>query len=710
MLRKLKQRIEGTMYRQLEFRAEAIIDEEQRTLNVVASTEFGVLRRSFFSAPWIETLGHKRGEVDLTRLKKGAPVLYNHNAFSRADRIGVVESAKLNSKDKRVEAVIRISKRDDVDDIWTDIRDGILKNISVGYTVNERVLTREGKGEPDEFRITSWSPGEISLVSIGADPDAQVGRALGEGMEYRIFDIETERSNTKMFKYDTNGNPLPDTPETRAAILAGTATRQDGSPYVPTDEVRAAVKAMDTPAPTPAVAPAPTPAVAPVINLDAERSQAREAGKAEGREAEQTRVADINALFAQFPTQDAVRAQAVKDGTSVEATRTLLLDSLGAQSEPAGGDAIRIEGGDDATDKFVRAGNMAIAVRAGFATSEERIEVGKTGFRGFTLYDLARRALEMSGVNADRLGKLELVGRAFTSSDFPLLLADAANKSMLRGWDEAEESWARWMNTGSLSDFKVGNMVNLSSFENLTLVNEDGEYTYGAFQEEGQTIQLATYGKLFSISRQAIINDDLNAFTRIPSAMGRAASRTVGDVAYGVLTANPLMGDGVALFAAAHNNLNESGAGGTPLTQDAAGVAALSAMDLAMGTQSDVSGSATALNIEPSFLIVPRVLKRIAVSLMSDTTAPGQANPGVSNQVANLAEVVAEARLDTDSATRYYLAAKGDTLQVAFLDGNQAPMLEQQAGWSIDGTEYKVRIDVAAAAEDFRGLQRDDGA
>jgi phage major head subunit gpT-like protein len=320
--------------------------------------------------------------------------------------------------------------------------------------------------------------------------------------------------------------------------------------------------------------------------------------------------------------------------------------------------------------------------------------------------------LEFAGINTERLGKMDLVGRAFTTSDFPLILADGANKSMLKGWSEAPETWQEWATVGNLSDFKLGRRVGLSSFNDLLLVNEDGEYRYGSFDEQGETIQLATYGKLFSISRQAIINDDLAAFTRIPGAMGRAASRVVGDIAYGAITANANLADAVALFHATHNNLNESGAGGTPLTNDAAGVAALAAMDLAMATQSDASSSATALNIEPAFLIVPRALKLIATSLMRDTTAPGQANPGVSNQVQGLAEVVADARLDADSATRYYLftGQNGDTIEVAFLDGNQAPVLEQQQGWTIDGTEFKVRIDVAAAPMDFRGVQRDDGA
>lgn len=670
-MKTLKQRIEGRLYRDSEIRADAIIDDENRTFRVVASTEFAVLRQSFFSAPWLETLGHKRAEVDLSRLQKGAPVLYNHNR-TRQDRIGVVEDAKLNSKEKRVEATIRLSKRADVDDIWTDVRDGILKNISVGYSVNERTLTREGKGEPDEFRITSWTPAEISLVDVGADPNAQVGRELGDDLEYRIFDIQTEGVN-EMSK--------------------------ENEPTVTSEETRA-----DDTVVTPS---------APVVDLDAERSAARDEGVAEGRRAEQERVKEINALFEQFPQFDAVRSAAITDGSDIEATRALLLDALGKDSQPAGGDAVRVDLQDDATDKFIRAGTMAISCRAGTASDEERVEVGKTGFRGFTLYEFARRALEMSGQNTDRFGKLELVGRAFTTSDFPLLLQDAANKSMLMGWDESPETWDAWCSTGELSDFKVGNRVNLSSFEALTQINEDGEYTFGSMVDEGQTIQLATYGKMFGISRQAVINDDLGAFTRIPAAMGRAAARVVGDLAYGVLTGNALLSDGIALFAGTaigtqHGNLNVGGAG-------ALSVATVDGARVAMGRQTDASNSATALNIRPAFLIVPMAIETSARTLMASEWNPaegGTTSFREPNGVRGLAAVVSDARLDVDSTTRWYLAAsptQGDTVEVAFLDGNRAPMLEQQAGWSIDGTEYKVRIDVAAAAMDFRGLQRNDG-
>jgi len=173
-----RQRIEGMLYREIQFRTDGILDEDERRVKISISSETPILRRTFFSDPWIEVLGHKRGEPNLARMNSGASVHYNHSR-SRSDRIGVVESVKLvtikddtraegKQKMRRLEGVVRISKREDVDDLWTDISDGVLKNISVGYTVDERKLTREagGSGEHDEFRITSWTPMEVSFVDI----------------------------------------------------------------------------------------------------------------------------------------------------------------------------------------------------------------------------------------------------------------------------------------------------------------------------------------------------------------------------------------------------------------------------------------------------------------------------------------------------------------------------------------------------------------
>jgi len=710
-----RQRIEGMLYREVHFRTEGILDEDERRVKISISSETPVIRRSFFSDPWVEVLGHKRGEPNLARMNDGASVHYNHSR-DRADRIGVVESVKLvtikdgqraegkDNKMRRLEGVVRISKRESVDDIWTDIVDGVLRNISVGYTVDERKLTREsGTGDPDEFRITSWTPMEVSFVDIPADPSVGVGRNEQGELQYRVLEIEPEKETQKMFRYDANGNPLPDTPEARAAILAGTATKEDGAPYVPTDEVRAACKVAPAPAPVVPITPAPT---APAVDEAALR--------AEGVAAEQTRVKEINAIFEPFgDTHEAVRAAAVADPKqTVDGTRQTLLVELGKDSTPGQtGDALRIQSGEDGAEKFVRGAGLALELRAGTISDEDRKGFDNS-FGGFSLVELARHALAIENINTSQMSRMELVGRAFTSSDFPLILANQANKSMLKGYDEAPETWNVWAQTGNLSDFKQASRVNLSTFNNLDLVSEDGEYKYGQFSENGENIQLATYGKLFAISRQAIINDDLGMFTRIPSSMGRAASRTVGNIAYGVITSNPLMSDGLALFSGTaigtdHGNLNLGGA------------AAISAVSVGlarqgMARQTDSAANAVGLNIRPSFLIVPLSLEDTANVLMASEFDPadGTNNNRAPNPARGTLQVVSDARLDADSSTRWYESASQqfDTIEVAFLDGNQAPTLEQQAGWAIDGTEFKVRIDVAAAPMDFRTWQRNDGA
>ncbi len=665
-----RQRIEGTLYREVQLRANGVIDEDDRTVEVSVSSELPVVRSSFFREPWVEILGHKRAEVNLDRLNGGAAVLYNHSR-RREDRIGVVENAKV--RDKRVTATLRLSKREDVDDIWNDIRDGVLRNISVGYSIDERKLTREGKGEPDEFRITSWTPHEVSFVDIPADPTVGVGRNEEGELAYRVIDIPTETEGVKPMGKENDT-------ETRSDDVTQTRT-------------------VESPAPAPA---------APVVDLDAERT----AAKGEGVEQERLRVREINEAFAPYPNFEETRRKAIDDGVPVDDARKLLLTEIGKGTVPVGSDAVRIDAGDDVSDKFQRAAEVALAVRSGMATTEQIEEDRKTGLRGYTLYELARRSLEVINVDTGRMDKMTLVGRAFTTSDFPNLLADVANKMMLKGFDESPETWNVWAQTGSLSDFKTSRRVNLSSFNDLELVNEDGEYKYGSFQDTGETITLATYGKLFAISRQAIINDDLGAFSRIPSSMGRAASRVVGDLAYGVLTANPLLSDGLAFFSGTaigtdHGNLNIGGA--AALAQ-----APIQQMRTAMARQTDVSGSATGLNIRPAYLIVPLALEDAARVQMSSEFNPEEGTTTsfrAPNTIRNLAEVVTDPRLDADSVTRYYLAAgqQFDTVEVAFLDGNQAPMLEQQAGWSIDGTEFKVRIDVAAAPMEFRTWQRNDG-
>jgi len=426
------------------------------------------------------------------------------------------------------------------------------------------------------------------------------------------------------------------------------------------------------------------------------------AAKAE-RDRIKQRNAELRAAAKPFLDQPGAKAlldEAIDDpDAKVEDFNAKLLNVLGNNTAPAGAQP-HIEAGETEAQKFAKGATAAIMARAGMAQDDVQNE-----FRGFTLGELARTSLVRAGVAIDGMDRKAIVGAAFThtSSDFTHLLADVAHKSLMKGAEEAAETFEAWTTRGILTDFKPTHRVDLGTFGNLVKIPEGGEYQYGTIGDSGEVTQLATFGKLFSITRQAIINDDLGAFTRIPRLMGRAAPRTVGNLVYAVLTGNPVMADGVALFHANHNNLL-TGAGITTTSVDA--------MRTAMGTQKD--GDAI-LNIQLANLLVPRALEGQANVVRDSQYEVGATskNNTVPNSVRGTFEVIADARLDADSPTAWYgAAAPGmhDTIEVSYLDGNSAPRLEQQDGWKVDGVEFKVALDAAVKALSSRTLAKNPGA
>jgi ATP-dependent protease ClpP protease subunit len=426
--------------------------------------------------------------------------------------------------------------------------------------------------------------------------------------------------------------------------------------------------------------------------------------RADALAADKTRRDGIRDLFARFAGQPGVAElqQACQDdhATTVEAAGQKLLAKLAEGVTPTAGQHVNTI--EDESDKLRKAATQALLARAGIDKPDSA-----NPLRGYTLGEMARASAERAGLRTGGMDKMEMVAAAFThsSSDFPLLLANVANKALLKGYQEADETFPLWTRAGTLSDFKPGKRVDLNIFPSLDKVPEGAEYKYGSIGDRGETVLLATYGKLFSITRQAIINDDLDAFTRVPRLMGRAAIRTIGDLVYAVLTGNPVMSDGVALFHANHGNLVNTG---TAIT-----TASVDAMRVGMATQK-LGG--VPLNIRTKYLLVPVALQGIANVVRAsefDVGAANARNNTIPNSVRDTFEVISDARLDAASSTAWYAAADPnvhDTIEVNYLDGNQAPYLEQKAGWNVDGTEFKVRIDAGVAPLDFRTLAKNPGA
>lgn len=151
------------------------VDEDKRTVELIFSTGAAVDRYDWMSGKrYIERLSLDPKHVRVDRLNAGAPLLNAHSSYSLADQIGVVESGSIRITGKEGRATVRFSKRADVEPIWGDVRDGIIRSVSVGYRVH-KFEEEQGKNNALPVRTAvDWEPYEISMVPMPADTGARV--------------------------------------------------------------------------------------------------------------------------------------------------------------------------------------------------------------------------------------------------------------------------------------------------------------------------------------------------------------------------------------------------------------------------------------------------------------------------------------------------------------------------------------------------------
>lgn len=651
------------------------VNEADRTVEVVFTSGADVPH-------WMNTSeGYRRvmtraqltaSAARLDRLNGGAPVLDGHMDYSARDVIGVVESARIEEGRQGV-AVIRFSQAPEVDSIWQKVKEGTLRNVSMGFYIHEAMIQSfDTDGEMREiWELTDWEPFEISMVAVGADPGARVQNEAGQ-QPARVIDNRKELGMSKNMQAPAGQQPDQGTVVTQSAQSA----------------------------------PAPVQFDEAAVRQQAQRE-------------ERDRVTEIRQAGMALNVEEAVIQKAIDDGVTADAFRQSAISGLAARGNVTGangGDDGRshsqsaLIGGPrasvtaDAGDRFRQGAVLGLMARGGLKGGE------RNEFTGMTLAEMARQSLAIAGVRQSYDRRTEMIGQAFvqsagghSTSDFANVLANITGKAALIGWEEALETFTSFTSVGTLTDFKETKRVGTGVFSSLAEKAEGAEYKYGTMGDRGESIVLATYGRMLKITREAIINDDLSLLTDAPRKMGRAARRTIGNLVYAVLTGNPNMSDGVALFAAGHNNLAGSGA--------APNVTSLGAARAAMRTQKE--GEASALNIAPAYFIVPAALETLATQLMTSTFEPTANKGHATNPVAGMAEVIVDGRLDAASATAWYLAASPamhDTIEVAYLDGVQEPFIEQKESWSTDGAELKVRIDAGVAPLDFRSLYKNPGA
>ena len=324
-------------------------------------------------------------------------------------------------------------------------------------------------------------------------------------------------------------------------------------------------------------------------------------------------------------------------------------------------------------------------------------------FVGMTTVDLARECLRHANVNVTGMSASTIVERALhTAGDFPIILGDAVGRTLREAYAAAPSGLKQIGRQTTAKDFKDKHRISLGEAPRLEKVNEAGEFKAGTLAEAKESYRLSTYGKIFKISRQALINDDLGAFNDLARRMGNAAAATEAQLLVDLLVSNaglgPVMGDGKALFHVDHGNLAGTAA--------AIGEASLTVARKALRKQVGLSGEL--ITVTPKFLIVPADLETKAEKELAAISPTAAADVNV---FAGKLMIVVEPRFT--SATRWYVSADPaniDGLEYAYLEGEQGVQIETQQGFETDGVSVKARVDFGAGIVDWRSFFANAGA
>ncbi|WP_240482118.1 prohead protease/major capsid protein fusion protein [Ruegeria marisrubri] len=626
--------------------------------------------------------------VRLDRLNAGAPFLKVHEVDTLDAVIGSVVPGSARIENGRGIAQVRISERADVEPIWRDIQAGHIRAVSIGYQVH-RFEVSKPEAARELWRAVDWTPFEISAVPVGADP------AAGFRAQSPLHDCVLHRRDVP--STTTGAIPMTDKPKDPADAANETPSDDNAvedttmtEPKTPDTEpkVAAAETRVQPKSQKPDVAPAP----------DTETVATR------AREIERDRVSTIYDLAGRLNFERSFAEDLVKRGTDVDEARRLILDQVAAKSEETrtfSQVSIPLGGRNEA---ITRRDAVANALLHRYSPTLFQLEDAARQYRGMTLMELARESLGNAGVNTRGLSRDEVATRALHStSDFPEILSAVTNKTLRQAYDAYPRTFMLFCRQVLATDFKAMHRVQLGEAPQLLEVGESGEFKRGTLGESKESYKVKTYGRVVAITRQTLINDDLDAFTRIPAMYGNSIAQLESDVVWGIITANPAMADGNALFHTTHKNLAGTGA--------ALDVTSVGAARAAMAKQTGLDKK-TVLNVRPAFLIVPASLELKAEQLVAQNLVPAATSSVVPQSIRTLAPI-SEPRLDTASETAWYLAASPnqiDTIENAYLEGQQGAYIETRNGFDVDGVEIKCRLDFGAKAIDWRGLYKNPGA
>ena len=430
------------------------------------------------------------------------------------------------------------------------------------------------------------------------------------------------------------------------------------------------------------------------------------------QQAERTRIREIEAICGHFGID---AREYIDNGTSVDNVRAAVMEKLIQTGTP-----IAQRGHADVTvdeqDKFRAAAGDALVMRSGI--SIENPAEGARELLGMSLRDLAIECFAAEGqTGLNRRTSEELYNLAMRqyfnpTAAFPTILDNAINKAYVEGHKKVAVTFDQWTKKGSLKDFKTHDNNYLAGPAGEFLeVPEGAELKHDVFGDEKlPTRKLKTYGRQFTLTRQAFINDDIDLVTRVPAKYAASARKTINKQVYQILVNNPAIYDGTELFSQAHGNLVTTGTG---ITQ-----ASMQAMIMALQNQLDQFGEA--IIIRPATIIVPAGMAFDIYTLFNSPTIHTEGNTQAVNPLYRYAQqinVIEDPTINVlcggfgKAMPWFLLGAKDDTdfIEVDYLNGQEIPTIRRMETPGTLGFVWDIYLDWGISVMDYRGAIKNPG-
>jgi prohead serine protease len=627
----------------------ATVNEKARTAEVIFTTGSKVRRRRMFSEEYDEQLEVSPATIRLERLNAGAPFLDTHDAFQLSSILGVVVEGSARIEKGRGVATIKFSDREDVEPVFRDVKNGIIRNVSVGYRVHKYEIEKRD-GEIDLWRAVDWEPLEISAVPIGADPGAHVRE--DDALHKCVLELRGDATSEQ--RTLTQGKkPMPDGNAPTAAAIQ-TRDNQDSCKSLIDNLVKRhdlgddfAKKHTDCKSTAAQVRTAALEEIAKRDNADIGQSQLSDPA------------CDLtidNPLFRQ-------RAMA---------------GSIFQQMMPQ-----------------AKAPPEAEAYRGFGFVDLARDDLERRGFsvRGMRPASIIRTVLEHRSTNSTRA----YVGYGATGSgDFVTAVGDSGRMLLLERYRRTPPALKAVASQMNFPDYRPQKSVRGSGFPELKETNEHGEITHGTLVDSGEDIVLKRYARIVALTHQLLVNDAVGEFTDLMTNAAEAALAVEANVLAAAVETNPALSDGNNIFSTAHNNIAAVGAPPDETT--------LSAGRSTMRQQTGLNKELIAPT--PAMFIVPTELETTAEKLVAMIQPTKTADANVFSSLG----VLVEPRLADPTA--WYLSASPEEvagLRYGYLDSEDGPLVDERSGWETDGIEVRVRLSFGAGFVDHRGWYKNDG-